>query len=236
MECAGVDAGPGKPSPMRGVAYDVTDVDESRQRRLVRRVADRWWWVAWVGPRRGLRPWISRRPREASALLCSGWIRPPGKRPPNPDLGLARTFQRNAVAEILDPLSIFVQHFVLVGTKPSRGETIHGDSMFAPVVCKAHGQLPDAAAARAIGTEAGIPGNAGHRTDIDDAPVAARNHVTHDGLRDKKTSAQVRVENQVPIVPGDFQRGFADVATGIVDENIQVAKRGRRVFRKLLNA
>ena len=83
--------------------------------------------------------------------------------------------------------------------------------------------MANAAAACAVGAETGVTGDAGDGADVDDASVAARNHATRDGLRDEKTSAQVCIENQIPIVPGDFESGFANVAAGIVDEDVEMA-------------
>jgi len=40
----------------------------------------------------------------------------------------------------------------------------------------------------------------------------------------RKATAQVGIENQIPIFPGDFQSGFANVAAGIVDEDVDVPK------------
>jgi len=43
-------------------------------------------------------------------------------------------------------------------------------------------------------------------------------------LCDKEAAPQVGIEDQVPIFPGDINRRFADIATGIVDEDIDVAE------------
>ena len=58
--------------------------------------------------------------------------------------------------------------------------------MLAPVVGEAHRQLLHAAAAGAVGAEAGVTGDAGDRADVDDAAVAARDHVPGDGLGDEE--------------------------------------------------
>ena len=108
---------------------------------------------------------------------------------------LAWPLERNAIAEVLYPFSIFVKNFVLFRSKPARSEAIHGYAVLAPVVRQTHGQLPDSASARAIRSEARVTCNAGHRPDIDDAPVATRNHSTRDRLRDEKTPAQIRIQN-----------------------------------------
>ena len=89
--------------------------------------------------------------------------------------------------------------------------------------------LLDAAAAGAVGSEAGVPGDARDRADVDDAAGAARNHVPGDGLSDEERAAEVGVENGVPIVPGDVGGALADVAAGIVDEDIDLAKLMERV-------
>jgi hypothetical protein len=140
-------------------------------------------------------------------------------------LRLPRRF-RNAIAKIFDPFFVLVEDLVLFGAKPSRRETIHGDAVLAPVVRKTHCQLPNASAAGAIGAEASVACDAGDRADVDDASVAASNHAARDGLCDKKTAAKIGIENQIPIFPSYIERWFADIATGIVYENIETAKGG----------
>ena len=54
-------------------------------------------------------------------------------------------------------------------------------------------------------------------------PYFLANHVPRHGLRHEEGAAQVGVQDQVPIVPGDFQRRFAHVAAGIVDQHIDLA-------------
>ena len=68
-------------------------------------------------------------------------------------VGLAWTFHRDAIGEVVHPLLIFVQNFVLLGAKPTRRQAIYGNAVFAPVVGQAHRQLADAAAARSVRTE-----------------------------------------------------------------------------------
>ena len=41
-----------------------------------------------------------------------------------------------------------------------------------------------------------------------------------DSLGDKKTAAQISVENEIPVVPGNLERRFADVTSGIVYEDV----------------
>jgi len=40
----------------------------------------------------------------------------------------------------------------------------------------------------------------------------------------KKLPRKFGIENQIPIFPGDFQSGFANVAASIVDEDVDVAE------------
>jgi hypothetical protein len=44
-----------------------------------------------------------------------------------------------------------------------------------------------------------------------------------DLLGDEEAAAQVGVEDEVPVVPGDLECGFADVASGVVDEDVDLA-------------
>jgi len=111
----------------------------------------------------------------------------------------------------------------LCRAEPSGREAVHGDAVFAPIVGEAHGELANSAAACAVRAEAGVTGDAGDGTDVDDAAVVARNHTACDGLRDEKAAAQICVENQIPIIPSDFERGLANVAAGIVDQDVEMA-------------
>src|SRR5437763_8084452 len=89
---------------------------------------------------------------------------------------LPRTFERDPVAKILHPFFVFVEHFVLFSAKPARREAVHRDPVLAPVIGEAHGQLPNASAARSVRTEPGVTGNAGYGANINDATVASPNH------------------------------------------------------------
>src|SRR5205823_2073873 len=135
---------------------------------------------------------------------------------------LARSLQWNSVAEVLDPFLIFVKDFVLFGAKPTRRKAIYRDAMSAPIIRQTHGQLANSASACAVWSEPCVACNAGHRSDIDDAPVPTRYHSPSNRLRHEKTSAQIRIENQVPIVPGHIESGFPDVASCIVNENVEM--------------
>src|SRR5581483_9528971 len=85
---------------------------------------------------------------------------------------------------------------------------------------EAHRQLFHAAAARAIGSEAGVTGNTGDRTDIHDAAVLARDHVSRHGLGNEERAAEIGLEHEIPIIPRDLERRLADIAPGIVDEDV----------------
>ena len=151
-------------------------------------------------------------------------------------LRLPRTFQGNAIAKIFDPFFVLVEDLVLFGSKPSRRKTIHRDAVSAPVVRKTHCQLPNAPAAGAIRAETRVACDAGDGADVDDASVAASNHAARDGLCDKKTAAKIGIENQIPIIPSYVERRFADIATGIVYENIETPKGGFRCGGHFLDA
>src|SRR2546426_11086124 len=139
-------------------------------------------------------------------------------------LRLPRSFNRNSIAKIIDPFLIFVKYVVLFRAKPSRREAIHGDAVLAPIVGQAHRQLPDAAPAGPVWREACITRHTGYGADIDDASITARNHAARHGLRDEETPAEIRVKNQIPVFPGNVERRLSNIATGIVDEDVQVAK------------
>src|SRR5206468_12409504 len=106
-------------------------------------------------------------------------------------LRLPRSFDRNPIAEIIDPFLVFVKHLILFRAKPSRREAIHGDVVLAPIVGETHRQLPDAATAGPVGCETCVTSYAGHGPDINDASVPARNHAPRHGLRDEKTPAEI---------------------------------------------
>src|SRR5206468_4322467 len=133
---------------------------------------------------------------------------------------LAGALERNAIAKIFDPIFIIVENCILFGAKPSRRKAIHGDAVLAPVVREAHGQLPDATTASAIGAESCVTCDTGDGADVDDAAIAARDHDAGHGLRNKKTAAQIGIQNQVPIIPRNLESRLANVATRVVHENI----------------
>ncbi len=108
--------------------------------------------------------------------------------------------------------------------------------MPAPVVCKAHRHLANPAARRSIRREACIPKHARHRTDIDDPPVALRNHPARHCLRHKEAAAQIRLHHQVPIVPRHIQRGLAHIASSVVHQNVNLPEGCLRLARHALNA
>ena len=136
----------------------------------------------------------------------------------------AGTLDGNAFSEIFDPFGVFVHDFILFGAEPAGGQAIDGDAVLAPIVGETHGELANAAATGAVRAESGITGDSGDRADVDDAAVVAVDHAASNGLRDEKTAAQVCIENQIPIFPSDFERGFANVAAGVVDEDVDVAE------------
>src|SRR6267154_2241882 len=135
-------------------------------------------------------------------------------RPPRP-------LHRNPIAKILHPLLIFVEHLVLFRAEPSRRQAIHRHPMLAPIVRQTHRQLPNPPAARPIRPQPRITRHAGHRPYINDASVTARDHPSRHRLRHKKTSAQIRIQNQIPIVPGHIQGRLANIAARVVHQNIQ---------------
>src|SRR6266702_6127939 len=141
---------------------------------------------------------------------------------------LPRALHGNALAKIFNPFFVFVENFVLFGTEPAWGETIDRDSMGTPVIRQTHCELANATAARSVGTETGVSGNTCDRADIDDASVVPRDHAPRNGLGDKKTAAQISVEDFVPVIPGDIDRGLADVAACVIDKNVEMPK---RIFR-----
>src|SRR5207253_2290332 len=86
-------------------------------------------------------------------------------------LWLAGALERDAVAEVIDPFLIFIHHRVLLGLEPAGRETVDGDAVNPPVVGQAHSKLFNTAATGAIRSEAGVPSDAGDRTDVDDAAI-----------------------------------------------------------------
>ena len=61
-------------------------------------------------------------------------------------------------------------------------------------------------------------------------------HAARDGLRDEEGAAQIGVEHQVPVVPGDVERGLAHVAAGVVDQDVNLAERRSGCFRHVADA
>src|ERR1017187_9586585 len=89
---------------------------------------------------------------------------------------LARTFRRNAVDQVVDPILTLIQHLVLCGAKPARSEAIHRDTVLAPIIGEAHGELPDTSTTRSIGSQSSATEDAGDRSDIHDAAISIWNH------------------------------------------------------------
>src|ERR1700730_2553184 len=135
---------------------------------------------------------------------------------------LSRALYGNAIDEVLDPLLVLIEHLVLLGAKPARSKAVHRNAVLAPVVGQTHRQLPHTAAAGSVGRQACIAEDARYRTDVDDAAIAMRHHATRHLLRDKEGSTQVRVEHHVPIVPGHIESGFPSIASGVVDQNMDL--------------
>ena len=75
-----------------------------------------------------------------------------------------------------------------------------------------------------IGRKAGISEDAGDRPDIDDASVAVGDHLPCHGLRHEKAAAQIRVEHQVPVVPGHIERRLPHVASRVVHQDMDLAE------------
>lgn len=130
----------------------------------------------------------------------------------------------NAIREVLHPRRILVHNLVLPGAKPAGSEAVDGNPVFPPVVGQTHGQLPGSTATGAVGPQADVPGDAGHRSNVDAAPIAALGHAVRDRLRHKERAAQVGVEHRVPIFPGYVQGKFADIAASVVDQDIDMTE------------
>ena len=60
--------------------------------------------------------------------------------------------------------------------------------------------------------------------------------MTGDGLGDEEGAAEVGFKDKIPVVPGDVQGGFADVAAGIVDEDVDLREGHLGGLRHVLNA
>ena len=69
-----------------------------------------------------------------------------------------------------------------------------------------------------VGCEAGVTEDAGNRTDVDDPTVSMLDHVARHRLGNKEAATEIRIEDEVPVVPRHIERGFAHVAAGIIDE------------------
>src|SRR5580700_8402339 len=108
--------------------------------------------------------------------------------------------------------------------------------MLAPVIRQTHRQLLYAAATRAIRSEPRVARNRSDGADVDDAPIAARDHPARHGLSDKKTAAQIGLQNQIPVFPRHVERRFAHIAAGVVHQNIQMAESSFRRSNHFLDA
>ena len=85
----------------------------------------------------------------------------------------------------------------------------------------------DAAAAGAVGGEARVAGDARDRADVDDAAVRrAGSCARATAWATKNVPRRFVSSDRVPIVPGDLDGRLADVAAGVVHEDVDVAERG----------
>src|ERR1700730_9347936 len=133
---------------------------------------------------------------------------------------LPRALHRNPIDQVLNPLFVFVEHFVLLGAKPARSEAVDSNPILAPVVGQAHCQLPHPAATGSIGRQACITEDARHGTNIDDPAIAVLYHAAGYLLREEEGSTQICVEHHVPIVPGHIESGLSSIASRVVDQNM----------------
>src|SRR5450755_792057 len=125
---------------------------------------------------------------------------------------------------------------VLRCVEPARRNAIHGNAMLSPIVRQAHGQLANAPTAGAVGAKSRIARNAGDGTDVNDSPISARHHSTRHASRDEKTSPQIGVENQIPVIPCHVQRRLTDITSSIVNQNNEVTKSVFTLRNKSFNA
>ena len=51
-------------------------------------------------------------------------------------------------------------------------------------------------------------------------PVAVRDHARSKGLRHEEGAAQIRVKHKIPIVPRHVDRRLANIASGVVDQDV----------------
>ncbi len=47
-----------------------------------------------------------------------------------------------------------------------------------------------------------------------------RHHALRNFLRDKEAASQIGIEDQIPVIPRDLERRLTDIASSIVDENV----------------
>ena len=108
--------------------------------------------------------------------------------------------------------------------------------MRAPIVGQAHRELLHAAAARSIGRETSVAGDASDGTNVDDATAPARDHLAGHGLGDEECAAQIRVEDFIPVGPCDVGSRLADVAAGVVHQHVDAAELVNRVGDSAVDA
>jgi hypothetical protein len=65
-----------------------------------------------------------------------------------------------------------------------------------------------------------------HRTDIDDAPAPARQHLAADGLSDEKDAVEIERHDLAPVVLGEILDHGANGHAGVVDQNVDGADLG----------
>src|SRR5262249_45446246 len=138
--------------------------------------------------------------------------------------GSAGAAEGDSLAQVFDPVGVFVEGAILSRLEPAGGEAVHRDAVLAPVVGEAHRELLHAAAARAVRGEARVAGDARYGTNVDDPARAARDHAPGHRLGNKERATEVGVEDCVPVVPCNVGGRLANIAAGVVDKNINLAK------------
>ena len=77
--------------------------------------------------------------------------------------------------------------------------------------------------------------NGEHRAVVDDFAAAGTFHRFINGLRTEKGAAEVGLDDALPFCRGELVRLFANIDAGIVDQNINLAKRLDRLRHHGLN-
>ncbi len=122
-----------------------------------------------------------------------------------------------------------------VGIEPAGQDDIDLNIIFGPGYGQAFGELHHPAFTRCISQYMAAAEDRVHRAVVDDFATAGLFHRLVDRLRAQKRAAQIGLQDTLPLRRCKLVRLFANIDTGVVDQNINSAKCSDRLGHHGLN-